>query len=84
MSKLPDELKERVKKIVEEILDNSLSDSRVEELSRKWIECIKEILDYNKVDYNEEDLGELRDNFLKILEFIRKHKDLDTVDGGSI
>jgi hypothetical protein len=84
MSKLPDELKERVKKIVEEILDNSLPDSRVEELSRKWIECIKEILDYNKVDYKEEDLGELRDNFLKILEFIRKHKDSDSVDGGSI
>jgi len=84
MSKLPDELKERVKKIVEEILDNSLPDSKVEELSRKWIECIKEILDYNKVDYNEEDLGELKDNFLKILEFIRKHKDSDSVDGGSI
>jgi hypothetical protein len=84
MVKLSDELKEKVKKIVEEILDSSLLDSGTEELSRKWIECIREILDYNKVDYSEGDLRELKDNFLKILEFIRKHKDSDSIDGGGI
>ena len=84
MIMLSDEFKEKVKRIVEEVLDSSLLDSGAEELSRKWIECIREILDYNKVDYSEEDLGELKDNFLKILEFIRKHKDSDIVDGGSI
>jgi|GEM_PF-1314756 len=84
MIMLSDELKEKVKKIVEEILDSSLLDSGMEELSSKWIECVREILDYNRVDYSGEDLEELRDNFLKILEFIRKHKNSDNVDRGSI
>jgi len=80
MIKLPDELKEKVEKIIEEILDSDLLDSGIEDLSRKWVEYVREVLDYNKLDYSEEDLEELKDAFLKRLELVRKNKDLDSVD----
>lgn len=80
MVKLSDEFKDNVKKIIEEILDSELSGGKIEELSRKWVECIKEMLEYNKISYSEQDLEELRDIFLERLELIRKYRDSVTLD----
>lgn len=74
MVKLPDEFKDNVKKIIEEILESDLSTNKIEELSSKWVECVKEILEYNKISYSEKDLEEVKNSFLKSLDSIRKHK----------
>ncbi|MEM1584525.1 MAG: hypothetical protein QXF28_05615 [Nitrososphaerota archaeon] len=75
MVKLPDEFKDNIRKIIEEVLDSDLSSGRIEELSGKWIECIKGLLEYNRITYSEQELEEIKNIFLERLELIRRNRD---------
>ncbi len=84
MVKLSDELKEEVKRLVEEIMVSDLSDSEIENFSSRWVECIKEVFEENRIEYDEEDLEELKNSFIERLQFIRKYKESNNMVEDSV
>ncbi len=84
MVKLSDELKEKVKRLVEEIIVSDLSDGEIETFSSRWVECIKEVFKENSIEYSEEDLEELKNSFLERLQFIKKYKESNNMVEDSV
>lgn len=84
MVKLSDELREKVKRLVEEIMVSDLSDSEIENFSSRWVECIKAVFEENSIEYCEEDLEELKNSFLERLQFIRKYKESNNMVEDSV
>ncbi len=84
MVTLSDELKEKVKRLVEEILVSDLSNNEIEDFSSRWVECIKKVFKENNIEYGEEDLEELRNSFRERLQSIRKYKESNNMVGDSM
>ncbi|MEN2974696.1 MAG: hypothetical protein ABDH32_03845 [Candidatus Caldarchaeales archaeon] len=78
--KVSDDIKDRINKIVEDILNSDLSDQDLQSIADRWIYCVLEIMKENGVEYTEDDLAILRSGFLERLNKIRESLTSNTME----